>query len=73
MLRAIDSPNTVVRKNQSNTTDTVHKTDSEGDAPFNVINLEQMLEHLEINSSEDIVKNKGDLSKISKFFKPKVS
>lgn len=73
MLGSIDPPATLVQKKKTNKTEVLHKMDSEGDVTFKGENLEQMLEQLEISSPEDIIKNKNNIAKLSKFFKPKVS
>lgn len=72
MLRTIDSPNTV-QLTQPNTTETVHKMDSEGDATFKACNLDDMFEQLEeLNLPQDGAKQNSHIQKMSKYLKPKV-
>lgn len=72
MLRTIDSPNTTVLNEQPSTIEGLRKMDSNGDATFNATNLEEMFEHLEENSQQDVMKQKSEIAKISKYLKPKV-
>lgn len=72
MLRTIDSPN-IMQNDHFSLIETLHKMDSEGDATFKGCNLDEMFEQLEeLNVPQDVMKQKSNFLKMSKYLKPKV-
>ncbi|VEN63279.1 unnamed protein product, partial [Callosobruchus maculatus] len=69
--QSIEQPNTVGNK-QSISNIMPHKMDSEGDVNFSTANLDEMLEKIEADELVKKSRSRGDVTKISKYLKPRV-
>lgn len=72
MLQTLNMSNRVNLNNLPNTTEALHKIDSEGDATVNVDTLEQVFEDFEQHPQKNMLPL-NDVHAMAKYLKPKVS